>query len=129
MGEKLIWCWVLKGPDIEERLCIMSDRKINFSAIVSRIFVAFLLAVFFNLVCFGFLQGAELFLSQSAVGILSRVIWWPIAVSCSSDPENPLCAVQGLVRGFAFYWFVAIGLLWWFRLPKADDSFAITSLK
>ena len=85
-------------------------------AVLGRVVAAFCLALLFTIVCFGLLSWSESFLPQNVVRLLTRIIWWPVAVTCGLDPRDFVCALPGIVFGFLFHWLVAFGLLW--RLKK-----------
>lgn len=89
-----------------------------FTAVLGRAAIAFCLSLLFNLICFVLLQWSESFLPQNAVRLLTRIIWWPVAVTCGLDPRDLICALPGMICGFLFHWLVAFGLLWWLRKPR-----------
>ena len=97
--------------------------------ILFRVFLAFFISVLFNLICFGFLQWSEPLLSYEAVRVLTRIIWWPVVVSCGADPGDLFCALPGMAFGFIFHWLVAFSLLWWLKGPESRGASAALPLK
>ena len=101
----------------------MKDERRNPTAglipVLSLVAIALGLSVIFNLVCFGLLQWSESFLSYKVVRVLTRIVWWPVAITCGTDSRNLFCALPGMVFGFLFHWLVAFGLLWWRKRPRA----------
>jgi TM2 domain-containing membrane protein YozV len=91
-------------------------------SVLSRIALALCLSIVFNLICFGLLQWSESFLSQGVVRLLTRIVWWPVAISCGIDPRNLICALPGMVFGFLFHWLVAFGLLWWHKKSRPGGT-------
>ena len=87
--------------------------------VLSRVAIALCVSIIFNLVCFALLQWAEPFLPQGVVRLLTRIIWWPVAVTCGADSGNLFCALPGMVFGFLFHWLVAFGLLWRLKRSRA----------
>jgi hypothetical protein len=88
------------------------------TAVLGRVAIAFGLGLLFTLVCFGLLQWSESFLPQETVRLLTRMIWWPVAVTCGLAPRDLVCALPGIVFGFLFHWLVAVGFLWWLNIPR-----------
>lgn len=85
------------------------------TAVLGRVAAAFLLSLLFNLICFGLLSWSESFLPHNAVRLLTRIIWWPVAITCGLSPRDLICALPGIILGFLFHWLVAFGLLWWLK--------------
>ena len=111
----------------------MNDERAGSAAgltsILIRLFLAFCISLLFNLICFGLLQGSESFLSYQAVRQLTRIVWWPVVITCGADPRDLFCALPGMVFGFLFHWLVAFGLLWWLREPGSRSATAALPLK
>ena len=105
------------------------NSSVVFIATLTRIAISFCLSIFFNLICFGLLRAAESFLPLKAVWLLSRIIWWPVAISCGVDPEDLFCALPGLIFSLLFYWFVAFALLWWRKWSQPEEEFVALSLR
>ena len=100
---------------------MQDGRRKSTAAIVptlGRVALALCLAVVFNVVCFGLLQWSEPYLSHGAVRFLTKVVWWPVVLSCGTDPGNLFCALPGMLFGFLFHWLVAFGLLWWHKRSR-----------
>jgi hypothetical protein len=98
-------------------------------AILGRVAAAFCLSFLFNVICFGLLWWSESFLPQNAVRILTRIIWWPVVITCGVDPRDLICALPGIIFGFLFHWLVAFVLLWWLKKTRTRDALATPLLK
>jgi hypothetical protein len=99
------------------------------TAVLGRLALAFCLGLLFTLICFVLLQWSESFLPQDAVRLLTRIVWWPVALTCGAEPRDLLCALPGIVYGFLFHWLVAYGLLWCLKRPRPRGEFAARSPK
>lgn len=87
-------------------------------AILGRVAIAFCLGILFTVTCFVLLWWSESFLPTDAVRLLTRIVWWPVAVTCGADPRDLICALPGIIFGFLFHWMVAFGLLWWLKKTR-----------
>ena len=111
----------------------MKDTHTNstnvLTAVLGRAAIAFCLSLLFTLICFVLLQWSESFLPQNTVRLLTRIIWWPVAITCGLDPRDLICALPGIVFGLLFHWLVAFGLLWWLKKSRPRGEAAAPSLK
>lgn len=87
-------------------------------AVLGRVAVAFFLGLSFTCICFVLLRGSESFLPSSAVRLLTRIVWWPVAITCGFDPRDLFCLLPGILFGFLFHWLVAFVLLWWLKTTR-----------
>lgn len=99
------------------------------TAVLGRLAASFCLSLLFTLVCFGLLWWSESLLPPGAVRLLTRIVWWPVAITCGVDPRDLICALPGIVLGFLFHWLVAFGLLWWLGRSRPRGLFAAPPLK
>jgi hypothetical protein len=106
-----------------------ADPGVGLTPVLILVFLAFCVGVVFNLLCFGLLQWSEPLLSYGAARVLTRIIWWPVAVTCGADPRDLFCALPGVLLDFLFHWLVAFGLLWWQRGPRSRAASAALPLK
>ena len=98
------------------------------TAILSRVAIAFCLALLFTLICFALLSWSEPYLSLDVVRLLTRVIWWPVAITCGLNPRDFICALPGIIFGFLFHWLVAYVLLWWRKRSRPRGGYATQPL-
>lgn len=94
------------------------------AATAGRVALAFCLALLFTVACFALLSWSESFLPSDTVRLLTRVVWWPVALTCGFDPRDLICALPGIVLGFLFHWLVAFVLLWWRGKTRARGAYA-----
>jgi hypothetical protein len=111
----------------------MEDKRAGSNAgivaVLGRVAMAFGLSLLFNVICFGLLSWSESFLPQNAVRILTRIVWWPVAITCGIAARDFICALPGMVFGFLFHWLVAFGLLSWLKRTRRRDAHATPRLK
>lgn len=88
------------------------------SAVLGRVAAAFCLGLLFTFICFVLLRWSESFLPSHAVRLLTRIVWWPVAVTCGLSPRDLFCLLPGIAFGFLFHWLVAFGLLWWLKTTR-----------
>ena len=98
------------------------------ASVVGRVAIAFCLGLLFTAVCIALLSWSESYLAQDTVRLLTRVIWWPVAITCGLSPRDFLCALPGIVFGFLFHWLVAYVLLWWRNRSRTRVGYATPPL-
>ena len=99
------------------------------TAVLSRVAIAFCLALLFTVVCFGLLRWSESFLAPDAVRLLTRIVSWPVAVTCGLDSRDLFCVLPGISYGLLFHWLVAFGLLWWRKKSRPRGEFATSGVR
>lgn len=99
------------------------------TAVLSRVAIAFCLSLVFDVVCFVLFWWSESSLPQEAVRLLTRIIWWPVAVTCGVDTRDLFCALPGIIYGFLFHWLAAFVLLCWRKTSRPRGEFATSDVR